>query len=71
MTLMTETLAHAQTGVASINPIRGIVQNTASAMGDLQSNSNTIDQFSTILGTLETFHAIADQIANVHPHIYA
>ncbi|KAG1867464.1 hypothetical protein C8R48DRAFT_703031 [Suillus tomentosus] len=68
MTLMRETLAHAQTGVASISPIRGIIQNTASAMGDLQSNSDTIDQFSTILGTLKTFHAIADQIANLHPY---
>ncbi|KAG1899839.1 uncharacterized protein F5891DRAFT_380633 [Suillus fuscotomentosus] len=67
-TLMSETLAHAQTGVAGISPIQGIVQNATSAIGDLQSDSDTIDQFSTILGTLRTFHTIADQIANLHPY---
>ncbi|KAG2128335.1 uncharacterized protein EDB93DRAFT_1109034 [Suillus bovinus] len=47
--LVAETLADAQTGVAGISSIGGIVQNTASAIGDLQSNSDTINQFSAIL----------------------
>ncbi|KAG2131285.1 uncharacterized protein EDB93DRAFT_1311691 [Suillus bovinus] len=67
-TLVTETLAHAKTGVAGISPVRGIVQNTASTIGDLQSDSDTINQFSAILSTLKTFHAVVDQIANLHPY---
>ncbi|KAG2368295.1 hypothetical protein BDR07DRAFT_120736 [Suillus spraguei] len=66
MTFVTEMLTHAQTGVAGISPIDRVVQNTASATGNLRSVP--VDKSSSILGTLKTFHAVADQIVNLHPY---
>ncbi|KAG2117465.1 hypothetical protein DEU56DRAFT_905097, partial [Suillus clintonianus] len=71
MELVTETLAHAQTGVAGIGYASTFVQNTSSAADKLQPLPNVIDTFSAILGPLKVFNSVATRLADVHPYAKA
>ncbi|KAG2340093.1 WD40 repeat-like protein [Suillus weaverae] len=66
--LVKATLANAKAGLEGIRHVSGMVENAALASDNLQSVSDTIDMFSTILGPLKVFNSIATGLADVHPY---
>ncbi|KAG0701515.1 hypothetical protein DFH29DRAFT_1069597, partial [Suillus ampliporus] len=51
-------------GVAGMENVTGIVENTASAPNNLQSVSDAINTFSPILAPLKVFNSIAERLAD-------
>jgi hypothetical protein len=63
------TVTNATKDLAGIGQVPAIVQNTSSEDGNLQSVSDTVDTFSTLLTPLKAFNTIINDIANVRPSI--
>jgi hypothetical protein len=61
-----ERIKDATRGITGIRPVPGVVENTASKTGNVQTVLNEIDIWTAILGPLKTFNAVAGRIADVH-----
>ncbi|KAG1717780.1 uncharacterized protein EDB91DRAFT_1188839 [Suillus paluster] len=66
--LVKATLAHAKADFEGIGYGSGMAQNTAAAYYNLQSDPNTSNMFSAILGPLKKFNDVANGLADVHPY---
>jgi hypothetical protein len=64
-----ESITNATKDLAAIGQVPTIVQNASSEAGNIQSVSDTVDTFSTLLAPLKAFNTIANEIANVRPSI--
>jgi hypothetical protein len=60
-----ETVTDAAKDLAGIGQVPAIVSNTSSEAGNLQSVSDTVDTFSTLLTPLKAFNTIINDIANI------
>jgi len=48
----------------------GLVQNTSSTSNNIKSNIDTVDAFTTLMGPLNVFNSIVDEIADVQYYLY-
>ncbi|KAG0701512.1 hypothetical protein DFH29DRAFT_1080029 [Suillus ampliporus] len=65
---VSQRIADATRGVAGIKNDPAMVENTASAINNLQSLPDTIDTFAAMLGPLKAFNSIANGLADLHPY---
>ncbi|KAG2048672.1 hypothetical protein BDR06DRAFT_975868 [Suillus hirtellus] len=57
--VVNERIRDATRGVTGIHPVSGIAKNAAAVTGNVQTVSNEIDMWSSILGPLKAFNSVA------------
>jgi hypothetical protein len=65
-----ERITNATKDLAGIGQVSTTVHDISAETGNLQSVSDTVDTFSTLLTPLKAFNSVANQIANVQPSLF-